>query len=117
MPSAAIAARHDISERRADNVRNLLASQVLRAAVARVLGHRRPDCPRRTESCSLCGKRGHLSQMCRSSVGNASARAVEAEPAEPEGERNSTRVGTVKLRHLWNPVGRFVCLRQLRSPV
>ena len=35
--SAAIVARLDISERRADNVRNLLASQVPRAAVARVL--------------------------------------------------------------------------------
>ena len=32
------------------------------------------------------------------------------EPAEPEEERNSTRVGTVSLRHFWNPVGRFVCL-------
>ena len=40
------------------------------------VGHRRPDCPRRSESCSLCGKRGHLSEMCRSSGGNASARAV-----------------------------------------
>ena len=45
-------------------------------------GHRRPDCPRRNESCSLCGKRGYLSHVCRSSGGNASARAVEAEPAE-----------------------------------
>ena len=155
--SAAIVARPDISERCADNVRNLLASQVPRAAVARVLAkaaraveaqtscyccgqvgyrrpdcpckknlhehhvmaykkNRRPDCPRRNESCSLCGKRGHLSHVCRSSGGNASARAVEAEPAEPEEERNSTRVGTVSLRHFWTPVGRFVCLRQLRSP-
>ena len=37
MRSAAIVARSDISERRADNVRNLLASQVPGAAVARVL--------------------------------------------------------------------------------
>ena len=37
MRSAAIVARPDISERCADNVRNLLASQVLGAAVARVL--------------------------------------------------------------------------------
>ena len=37
MPSAAIVARLDISERCADNVRNLLASQVPRAAVARAL--------------------------------------------------------------------------------
>ena len=37
MRSAAIVARPDISERCADNVRNLLASQVPRAAVARVL--------------------------------------------------------------------------------
>ena len=99
MRSAAIVARLDISERCADNVRNLLASQVPRAAVARVLakearavetqtsaigggqvGHRRPDCPRRHESCSLCGKRGHLSHVCRSSGRNASARAVEVEP-------------------------------------
>ena len=37
MRSAAIVARLDISERCADNVRNLLASQVPQAAVARVL--------------------------------------------------------------------------------
>ena len=37
MRSAAIVARLDISERCADNVRNLLASQVPRAAVARAL--------------------------------------------------------------------------------
>ena len=37
MPSAAIVARLDISERCADNVRNLLVNQVPRAAVARVL--------------------------------------------------------------------------------
>ena len=79
------------------------------------VGHRRPECPRRNESCSLCGKRGQLSQVCRFSDGNASAWAVEAEPAEPVGVRNSTRVGTV-LSHFWTPVGRFVCLRQLRSP-
>ena len=66
MRSAAIVARQDISRRCADNVRNLLASQPTREAVARVLakaaravettdkcscceqvGHRRPDCPRR----------------------------------------------------------------------
>ena len=35
------------------------------------------------ESCILCGKRGHLSQVCRSSGGNPSAGAVEAEHAEP----------------------------------
>ena len=64
------------------------------------VGHRRPDCPRRNENCSLCGKRGHLSQVCRSSVGNENARAVEVEPVEPEEERNSTRVGTVGLRQL-----------------
>ena len=88
-------------------------SRTLRHVVKK---NRRLDCPRRNESCSLCGKRGHLSHVCRSSGGNASARAVEAEPAEPEEERNSTRVGTVSLRHFWTPVGRFVCLRQLRSP-
>ena len=37
MRSAAIVARLDISERSADNVKSLLASQVPRAAVARVL--------------------------------------------------------------------------------
>ena len=78
------------------------------------VGHRRPDCPRRNESCSLCGKRGQLSHVCRSSGGNASARAVEVEPAElEEEERNPTLVGTVSLRHFWNPVGRSVGLRQL----
>ena len=51
------------------------------------VGHRRLDCPRRNENCSLCGKRGHLSHVCRSSGGNASTRAVEAEPAELEEER------------------------------
>ena len=55
--------------------------------------HRRPDCPRRNESCSLCGKRGQLRQVCRSSGGNASARAVEVEPAEPEEER--------EIQHAW----------------
>ena len=57
------------------------------------VGHRRPECPRRNENCSLCGKRGHLSQVCRTSGGNASARAVEAEPAEPEEER--------EIQHVW----------------
>ena len=54
------------------------------------VGHRRPDYPRRNEYCSICGKRGHLSQVCRSSGGNASARAVEAEPAEAEEERQKS---------------------------
>ena len=57
------------------------------------VGHRRPDCPRRNESCSLCGTRGHLSQVCRSSGGNANARAVEVEPVEPEEER--------EIQHVW----------------
>ena len=39
MPNAAIVARLDISERCADNVRNLLASQVPRAAVARAVAN------------------------------------------------------------------------------
>ena len=47
---------------------------------------------RRKESCSHCGKQGHLSQVCRSSGGNASARAVEAEPAEPEEETEIQQV-------------------------
>ena len=42
---------------------------------------------------SLCGKRGHSYQVCRSSGGNAYARAVEAEPAEPEEER--------EIQHVW----------------
>ena len=59
-------------------------------------------------SCSLCGKRGHLSHVCRSG-GNASARAVEVEPAKLEGR---------EIQHVWAlsvcdvsglPVGRF-CL-------
>ena len=100
MRSAAIVARLDISERCADNVKSLLASQVPRAAVARVLAkavraHRRPGCTRRNESCSLCGKRGHLSQVCRSSGGNANARAVEVEPVEPDEER--------EIQHVWAP--------------
>ena len=57
------------------------------------VGHRRPDCPRRNENCSLCGKRGHLSHVCRYSGGNANARAVEVEPAEPEEER--------EIQHVW----------------
>ena len=61
------------------------------------VGHRRPDCPRRNESCSLCGKRGYLSQVCRSSGGNASARAVEAEPAELEEEREIQHVCALSL--------------------
>ena len=56
------------------------------------VGHRRPDCPRRKENCSLCGKRGHLSHVCRYSGGNANARAVEVEPAEPEEERGIQQV-------------------------
>ena len=46
-----------------------------------------------TKSCSLCGKRGHLSLVCRSSGGNANAWAVEVEPAEPEEER--------EIQHVW----------------
>ena len=59
------------------------------------VGHRRPDCSRRNESCSLCGKNGPLSQVCRSSGGNASSRAVEVELAEPEEER--------AIQHVWAP--------------
>ena len=57
------------------------------------VSHRRLDCPRRNKRCSLCGKRGHLSRVCRSSGGNASARAVGVEPAEPEEER--------EIQHVW----------------
>ena len=59
------------------------------AIVVDRVGHQRPDCPRRNESCSLCGKRGHLSHVCRSSGGNAIARAVN----EPEEER--------EIQHVW----------------
>ena len=57
------------------------------------VGYRRPDCPRRNDSCSFCGKRGHSSHVCRSSGGNANARAVEVEPAEPGEER--------EIQHVW----------------
>ena len=111
MRSVAIVARLDISERCADNVRNLLASQVPRAAVARVLAKAVRAVEAQTSavvvdksviddlialvetSSSLCGKRGHLSQVCQSSGGNANARAVEVEPAEPEEER--------EIQHVW----------------
>ena len=113
MRSAAIVARLDISRQCADNVRNLLASQVPRAAVARVLAKaaRAVETQTRaivvdrsvtdelivlaeTKDCSLCCKRGHLlSQVYRSSGGNASARAVEADPAEPEEDR--------EIQHVW----------------
>ena len=109
--SGAIAERLDISRRCAGNVRSQLASQVPRAAVTRAvvkvtrrrntdkcyccgqLGHRRPDCSRRNENCSRCGKRRHLSQVCRSDLGaNANARAVEAEFDELEEECKETHV-------------------------
>ena len=82
------------------------------------IGHRRHECPRRNESCSLCGKRGHLSQVCRSSGGNANALAVEVEPVEPEEQR--------EIQHVWAlsvydtsgfPLDAFVCLRKHRFPV
>ena len=56
------------------------------------VGHQRPDCPRRNESCSLCGKRGQMSQVCRSSCGKASALDVEVEPGEPDKEREIQHV-------------------------
>ena len=88
MRSAAIVARLDISERCADDVRNLLASQVPLAAVARALAK-----AARAAEARLCGKRGHLSHACRSSGGNANARAVELGPPEPEEER--------EIQHVW----------------
>ena len=45
-----------------------------------------------TKVAVFCGKRGHLSRVCRSSGGNASARAVEVEPAELEEEREVQNV-------------------------
>ena len=135
MRSAAIVARLDISERCADNARNLLASQVPRAAVARVLakaaravetqtkchccgqvGHRRPDCKRRNESCSLCGKREHLSHVDLL-VGTQVLGLSRWNPLSlRRREKNSTRVGTVSLRHFWNPVGRFVVCDNSQLP-
>ena len=98
MPSAAIVARPDVSERCADNVRNLLASQVPRAAVARVLAKAARAVE--TQTSAIVVDRlviddlfGHLSHLCRSSGVNASARAVEEEPAEPEEER--------EIQHVW----------------
>ena len=126
MRSAAIVARLDISGRCADNVRKSAGKSSPSSSSGKSsgkggttrgsrdkcyccgqVGHRRPDCPRRNESCSLSGKRGHLSQVCRSSHEHVSARAVEVERAELGEERNPTRVGTVILRHFWNPVGRI----------
>ena len=110
MRIVAIVARLEISERCADNVRSLLASPSSSSGKSSAkgsasrgstdkcycceqVGHRQPDCPRQNESCSLCGKRGHLSQVCRFSGGSANARAVEVELAEPEEER--------EIQHVW----------------
>ena len=137
MRSAAIVARLDISGRCAENVRNLLASQVPRAAVARVLAKAARAVEtqtsaifvdrsviddliavRRNECCSLCGKRGRLSQVCRPCGGSASARAVEVEPAELEEERDIQHVWALSVCDIIGiPLDVFVCLRQLRSPV
>ena len=43
---------------------------------------------------------GHLSHVCRSSGGNASAPAVEVEPAEPEEEREIQHVLAVSVRDI-----------------
>ena len=112
MRSAAIVARLDISERCADNVKNLLASQVPRAAVARILAKAARAVETQTSAIvvdrsviddliALVATRvavsvasvDILSHVCRSSGGNASARAVEVEPAEPEEER--------EIQHVW----------------
>ena len=103
MPSAAIVARPDISERCADNVKKS-------AGVARVLAKAARAVEAQTSAIvvdksaiddlialvetriAACGKRGHLSRVCRSSGVNASARAVEVEPAEPEQEREIQHV-------------------------
>ena len=59
------------------------------------IGHRRSDCPHKNENCSRCGKRGHLSQACRSdSGGNSNARAVEVSD-EPEDEECK------EIQHAW----------------
>ena len=56
-------------------------------------GHRRPDCPHRNESCSRCGKRGHLVQMCQSDPGaKANAQAVDLD--EPDEECK-------EIQHVW----------------
>ena len=40
-----------------------------------------------SDECSFCGKRGHLSQVSRTSGGNANARVVDVELSEPEEEK------------------------------
>ena len=44
------------------------------------VGHRRPLTALVGTRVAVCGKRAHVSHVCRSSGGNVSARAVEAEP-------------------------------------
>ena len=112
MRSAAIVARLDISVRCADNVKSSLASQVPRTAVARVLAKAARTVEAQTSAIDVdrsviddlialvetrvaasVGKCGHSSQVCRSSGGNANARAVEVQPVEPEEER--------EIQHVW----------------
>ena len=53
-----------------------------------------------TDKGYCCGQVGHLSHVCRPSGGNASARAFEAEPAEPEEEREIQHVWALSVRDI-----------------
>ena len=108
MRSAAIVARPDISERCADNVRNLLASQVLRAAVARILAKAARAVETQTSAIvvdrsgiddliALVETRVWQTWAFEPSVSifwwERNARAVGAEPGEPKEER--------EIQHVW----------------
>ena len=68
--------------------------------------HRRLDCPHQNKSCSV----DHL-------VGTQVLGLSRWNPLRLRRREKLNTCGTVSLRHVWNPSGRFVCLRQLRSPV
>ena len=110
MLSVTIVVRLDISRRCADNVESSRPSSSSGNSSGKgdknrsntgtccccgQTGHRRPDCPHRNESCSRCGKRGHVCQMCKSDSGeNSTARAVKVN-CEPEDEECK------EIQHAW----------------